>query len=68
MIVHDLKAFMRDIAQKSKKLPAMQINVLSFGFKFGIPYDADLIIDVRFLINPYLATIYFRRTIFLIAV
>jgi len=54
--VHDLKAFMRDIAQKSKKLPAMQINVLSFGFKFGIPYDADLIMDVRFLENPYFVT------------
>ena len=31
----------------------MRINVLSFGFKYGIPYDADLIMDVRFLVNPY---------------
>ena len=31
----------------------MQINVLSFGYKYGIPYDADLIMDVRFLVNPY---------------
>ena len=31
----------------------MHINVLSFGFKYGIPYDADLIMDVRFMVNPY---------------
>ena len=31
----------------------MRINVLSFGFKYGIPDDADLIMDVRFLVNPY---------------
>jgi len=31
----------------------MQVNVLSFGFKYGIPYSADLIMDVRFLVNPY---------------
>ena len=31
----------------------MRINVLSFGFKYGIPYDADLIMDVRFMVNPY---------------
>jgi UPF0042 nucleotide-binding protein len=31
----------------------MRIQIVSFGFKYGIPLDADLIIDVRFLINPY---------------
>ncbi|MDZ7597841.1 MAG: RNase adapter RapZ [Desulfobacterales bacterium] len=31
----------------------MQISVLSFGFKYGIPIDADLIMDVRFLQNPF---------------
>jgi UPF0042 nucleotide-binding protein len=31
----------------------MNINVLSFGFKYGIPIDADLIFDVRFLPNPH---------------
>src|SRR3712207_9028253 len=29
------------------------IDVLSFGFKYGIPVDADLVFDVRFLPNPY---------------
>jgi UPF0042 nucleotide-binding protein len=31
----------------------MRIQVVSFGFKYGVPHDADLIIDVRFLVNPY---------------
>jgi UPF0042 nucleotide-binding protein len=51
--VHELKSKILDIAQKSKKLMPMRINLLSFGFKYGIPYDADLIMDVRFLVNPY---------------
>lgn len=29
------------------------VNVMSFGFKYGIPIDADLVFDVRFLPNPY---------------
>jgi len=32
---------------------AITVNVLSFGFKYGIPLDADLVFDVRFLPNPY---------------
>jgi len=51
--VHELKAVIKDIARKSKKLVPMRINILSFGFKYGTPHDADLIIDVRFLANPY---------------
>jgi UPF0042 nucleotide-binding protein len=31
----------------------LRINILSFGFKYGIPHDADLVVDVRFLENPY---------------
>lgn len=33
--------------------PAMSVNVISFGFKYGIPLEADLIFDVRFLPNPF---------------
>ena len=51
--VHELKSAILDIARKSKKIAPMRINVVSFGFKFGIPHDADLIMDVRFLTNPY---------------
>lgn len=29
------------------------VNVMSFGFKYGLPIDADLVFDVRFLPNPY---------------
>ena len=35
---------------------AMSINVISFGFKYGIPIEADLVFDVRFLPNPYYIT------------
>jgi UPF0042 nucleotide-binding protein len=51
--VHQLKSKILDIAQKSKNIVPMRINVMSFGFKYGIPYDADLIMDVRFMANPY---------------
>lgn len=51
--VHNLKSKILEIAKRSKKLVPMRIVVLSFGFKYGIPYDADLIMDVRFLVNPY---------------
>ena len=32
---------------------AMSVSVISFGFKYGIPIEADLVFDVRFLPNPY---------------
>ena len=31
----------------------MEVHVLSFGFKHGVPMEADLVFDVRFLPNPY---------------
>ncbi len=51
--VHDLKFLIHKIAKEHVALTPMAIQVKSFGFKFGIPLDADLIIDVRFLANPY---------------
>jgi len=51
--VHELKAKILEFARRSKKLAPMRIQVVSFGFKYGVPHDADLIIDVRFLVNPY---------------
>jgi UPF0042 nucleotide-binding protein len=51
--VHELKSIILNIAQKVIELAPMYIKVVSFGFKYGIPHDADLIIDVRFLPNPY---------------
>ena len=32
---------------------ALRVHVLSFGFKYGLPLDADHVVDVRFLANPY---------------
>ena len=51
--VHELKSIILNIAQKVIELAPMYINIVSFGFKYGIPHDADVIIDVRFLPNPY---------------
>lgn len=34
-------------------LPSLRINVLSFGYKYGIPVDADLVLDSRFIPNPH---------------
>lgn len=51
--VHKLKSVIHDIAQKIGKRALMKINILSFGFRYGVPNDADLLMDVRFLANPY---------------
>ena len=51
--VHGLKAAVFDFVGLSSKGGGFQINVLSFGFKNGIPLNVDLIVDVRFLVNPY---------------
>lgn len=51
--VHELRSAIRNIAQQSKSIDPMSINILSFGFKYGIPNDASLIMDVRFLLNPH---------------
>lgn len=50
--VHQLKAVIRKLIQ-SEDLLKMQIHVMSFGFKYGLPTSADLLVDVRFLANPY---------------
>jgi UPF0042 nucleotide-binding protein len=51
--VHMLKFAILNIAQKHTSISGISINVVSFGFKHGPPCDADMIIDVRFLENPY---------------
>ena len=38
---------------ESDQSTAFHVNVMSFGFKYGIPIDADIVMDVRFLPNPY---------------
>ncbi len=51
--VHELKSMIQNIAKKSGGLSSLHITVLSFGFKFGTPRDADLVMDVRFISNPF---------------
>ena len=53
MLVRDLKAEMDKIFVKNEPYQNFYVTVLSFGFKYGIPADADLVFDVRFLPNPY---------------
>ncbi|MFN3865227.1 MAG: RNase adapter RapZ [Demequina sp.] len=49
--VHQLRDVMT--AEVADEVPALQVNVLSFGFKNGLPADADYVADVRFLDNPH---------------
>jgi UPF0042 nucleotide-binding protein len=51
LTVHDLKAIIRNLADNVQA--HMAVQVLSFGFKYGLPTVADLVMDVRFLKNPY---------------
>lgn len=51
--VHELKFAILNIARQYTAIPDMSINVVSFGFKRGTPPNADMIVDVRFLPNPY---------------
>lgn len=51
--VHELKAIIRKIADPGAPYSPMKVQVVSFGFKFGLPMHADLVMDVRFLNNPY---------------
>ncbi|MFK5954656.1 MAG: RNase adapter RapZ [Desulfobacterium sp.] len=52
--VHQLKAKITALAQEEKSIKSrIKINILSFGFKYGLPREADLVMDMRFLKNPY---------------
>ena len=51
--VHDLKEIILNHALKTTPTKRMKVYLLSFGYKYGIPHDADLVIDVRFLPNPF---------------
>lgn len=53
MLTRELKAEMNKIFVENKEYKNLYISVMSFGFKYGIPVDADLVFDVRFLPNPY---------------
>jgi UPF0042 nucleotide-binding protein len=50
---HELKAFLKGAFGGVADSDLPNVNVLSFGFKYGSPSEADLLFDVRFLPNPY---------------
>lgn len=55
MTVHTLKSLVQKFLYRDKK-SRLEINLVSFGYKNGLPEDADVVIDVRFLVNPYFVT------------
>ena len=53
LLTRELKFELEEIFVKNKEFKSLFITILSFGFKYGIPSDSDLVFDVRFLPNPY---------------
>ena len=53
LLTKELRAQLADIFEKNRAYENLQVTILSFGFKYGIPEDSDLLFDVRFLPNPY---------------
>ena len=51
--VHELKEKIQMYVQKGSLGVHLTVTLLSFGYSFGVPYEADLLFDVRFLPNPY---------------
>lgn len=53
LLIRELKGEIDKIFVNNQEYPNFIVTVLSFGFKYGIPTDSDLVFDVRFLPNPY---------------
>lgn len=53
LLTRELKEELDRIFVKNEGYNSLMVTILSFGFKYGIPSDADLVFDVRFLPNPY---------------
>ncbi|MCI9080872.1 MAG: RNase adapter RapZ [Lachnospiraceae bacterium] len=53
MLTRELKAELEKIFIQNQDYKNLFITIVSFGFKYGIPTDSDLVFDVRFLPNPY---------------
>ena len=56
LLTRDLRSELQKILVDHSEYKSLFVTVLSFGFKYGIPADADLVFDVRFLPNPYYVT------------
>lgn len=53
LTIHDLKQTLRHFVHGPGREPKFAVNLLSFGFKNGLPPEADLVLDVRFFQNPF---------------
>ena len=53
MLTRELRKELEQIFVNNREYKNLFVNILSFGFKYGIPNDSDLVFDVRFLPNPY---------------
>jgi RNase adapter protein RapZ len=53
MTVHELRSFIQKTFVGEETAARMVVSATSFGYKFGVPHDVDLIFDVRFLANPH---------------
>lgn len=53
LLVKELRAEIEKIFIKDREYKNLFVTIMSFGFKFGVPADCDLVFDVRFLPNPY---------------
>ena len=53
LLTRELKVELDRIFVQNKSYNSLIVHVMSFGFKYGIPADADLVFDVRFLPNPF---------------
>ena len=51
--VHSLRDLLRTRFAEATVKDEMQLTMVSFGYKYGVPLDADLLLDVRFLPNPH---------------
>lgn len=53
LLTRELKAELERIFVSNQDFKSLMVSIVSFGFKYGIPTDSDLVFDVRFLPNPY---------------
>ncbi|HEY7287540.1 MAG TPA: RNase adapter RapZ [Vicinamibacterales bacterium] len=62
MTVHELRQFFMGLSRDRRRRARLVMTMLSFGYKFGVPLDADLVFDVRCLPNPHFVPTLRRRT------
>ena len=53
LLTRELKEELENIFVKNENYNSLMVNIVSFGFKHGLPADVDLVFDVRFLPNPF---------------